>query len=70
MFSNKLFLKHSINDCSKLEEKDIFLIAEAVFLSSTEVYLGTGHFSAQIQMQKFPLLSLSAFRNAVLFTTM
>lgn len=69
MFSNKLFLNHPVNDCLELEEKDVFLIVEAAFLSSTEVHLGTGHCSAQIHMLKFPLLSLSAFRNADLFTT-
>lgn len=70
MFSNKLFWNDPVNDCLELEEKDAFLVAEAAFLSSTEVHLGRGHCPAQIQMQKSPLLSLSAFRNAVFFTTM
>lgn len=41
MFSNKLFLNHPVNDCQEIEEKDVFLIAEAAFLSSTEGHVGT-----------------------------
>lgn len=54
MFFNKLVLNPPVNDCLELEERN--------------VHLGTGHCSAEIQVLKFPLLSLSAFRNADLFT--
>lgn len=68
MFSNKLFLNPPVHDYLELEERSVFLIAEAAFSSSPEVHLGAGHCSAEIQMLKFPLLLLSAFRNADLFT--